>query len=525
VKLFVTLVLLGLYPLWAVAAGHLGNARLAELPDGTQMVFDLNRSVQYRSFLLDNPPRFVVDLMDTRLDLSRQQVNLRSVDVQRVRTGIQQGVDLRIVVDLLNATHSQAYLVDNPASQGQHLVIDIFRDQGPASGERPPQPHRLAQVERTLQGVAQFVVAIDPGHGGKDPGAIGSRGTQEKKVVMQIARHLKKLIDKEPGIQGVLTRDKDIYLHLYDRIRIAREQQADLFVSLHADAFTNQKARGSSVFILSTKGASSAAARWLAKQENEADFVGGGRLKVTDKNLKPVVFDIYHDAILAESMRLAEHMLGQLEKVGPVHQGNVERAGFAVLKAPDMPSVLVETAFISNPQEEEKLTSETYQRQIAQAVLDGIKSYLENRPPKYMVAGAAVLTPPNLETSSIETLVIAQAPQVIDPSTPEPPLPVSQQRSEPSTTSTPVAEQAVSLPSAPVDLIAASQSYPELTSEESLAEEASGRIHVIQRGESLTDIATRYQIDVSHLRSFNGLSSNQLRMPAGTFLIIPLGES
>jgi LysM repeat protein len=142
-----------------------------------------------------------------------------------------------------------------------------------------------------------------------------------------------------------------------------------------------------------------------------------------------------------------------------------------------------------------------------------------------MVAGAAVLTPPNLETSSIETLVIAQAPQVIDPSTPEPPLPVSQQRSEPSTTSTPVAEQAVSLPSAPVDLIAASQSYPELTSEESLAEEASGRIHVIQRGESLTDIATRYQIDVSHLRSFNGLSSNQLRMPAGTFLIIPLGES
>jgi N-acetylmuramoyl-L-alanine amidase len=527
VKRFIALVLLGLYPLWTVAAGQLGNARLAELPDGTQIVFDLDTPIQYRSFLLDNPPRFVVDLMDTRLDLSRQQVNLRSVDVQRVRTGIQRGFDLRIVVDLLNATNSQAYLLDNPAGEGQHLVIDIFRDRQPEPGEQLPRPHRLAQVERTLQGVGQFVVAIDPGHGGKDPGAIGSRGTQEKKVVMQIARHLKKLMDEEPGIQGVLTRDKDIYLHLYDRIRIAREQQADLFVSLHADAFTNRKARGSSVFILSTKGASSAAARWLAKQENEADFVGGGQLKVKDKNLKPVVFDIYHDAILAESMRLAEQMLGQLKKVGPVHQSAVERAGFAVLKAPDMPSVLVETAFISNPQEEEKLTNERHQKQIAQAILDGIKGYLENRPPKYMVAGAAVLTPPERETSSRESPLTAEASQVIIPAAgdTEPSLAVSQQVSESNTASRPVSEQVASPPSTSVDLIAASQAYPSVSSRESFSEEVTERIHIIQRGESLTDIATRYQIDVSQLRSSNGLSNNQLRMPAGTFLIIPLSDS
>lgn len=524
-KLCAALLVLILYPLWAVAAGQMGNARLAELPDGTQIVFDLNTSVDYHSFLLDNPPRFVVDLMDTRLDLSRQQVNLRSVDVQGVRTGVQRGIDLRIVVDLLNSTNSHAYLLDNPAGEGQHLVIDIFRDQRPELGEQIPQPHRLAQVQRTLQGVGQFVVAIDPGHGGKDPGAIGARGTQEKKVVMQIAQRLKKLMDEEPGIRGILTRDKDIYLHLYDRIRIAREQQADLFVSLHADAFTNRKARGSSVFILSTKGASSAAARWLAKQENEADFVGGGQLKVKDKNLKPVVFDIYHDAILAESMRLAEQMLGQLEKVGPVHRGNVERAGFAVLKAPDMPSVLVETAFISNPQEEEKLNSESYQKQIAQAVLDGIKTYLENRPPKYMVAGAAVLTPPKLETSPVETPLIAKAPQIITPSTPNPTPAISQQTSEPSTVNKPEAEQVVSLPSTEVDLITASQTYPRLSSEQSPSQEINERIHIIQRGESLNDIATRYQIDVSQLRHSNGLSSNQLRMPVGTLLIIPLGES
>lgn len=524
-KLLAALLLLGFYPLWAVAAGQMGNARLAELPDGTQIVFDLNTSVKHKSFLLDDPPRFVVDLMDTRLDVSRQQVNLRSVDVQRVRTGVQRGFDLRIVVDLLNSTHSQAYLLDNPTGEGQHLVIDIFRDQRPELGEQLPQPHRLAQVQRTLQGVGQFVVAIDPGHGGKDPGAIGARGTQEKKVVMQIARHLKKLTDREPGIQGVLTRDKDIYLHLYDRIKIAREQQADLFVSLHADAFTNRKARGSSVFILSTKGASSAAARWLAKQENEADFVGGGRLKVEDENLKPVVFDIYHDAILAESMRLAEQMLGQLEKVGPVHRGNVERAGFAVLKAPDIPSVLVETAFISNPKEEQKLTNEAHQKQIARAILDGIKVYLENRPPKYMVAGAAVLTPPRLETSSIKTPLIAEAPQVITPPTPKSPPAVSQQTSEPSTVNPPVLDQAASGPSASVDMIAASQSYPMLSSEPFPSREVNERIHVIQRGESLNDIATHYKIDISRLRSSNGLSSNQLRMPAGTFLIIPLGES
>jgi N-acetylmuramoyl-L-alanine amidase len=526
VKLFTTLVLLGLYPLWAVATGQMGNARLAELPDGTQIVFDLNTSVQHHSFLLDDPPRFVVDLMDTRLDLSRQQVNLRSVDVKKVRTGIQRGVDLRIVVDLLNSIHSQAYLLDNPTGEGQNLVIDIFRDQQPNPGEQIPQPHRLAQVERTLQGIAKFVVAIDPGHGGKDPGAIGARGTQEKKVVMQIARHLQKLLDKEPGIQGVLTRDKDIYLHLYDRIRIAREQQADLFVSLHADAFTNQKARGSSVFILSTKGASNAAARWLAKQENEADFIGGGRLKVNDENLQPVVFDIYHDAILAESMRLAKQMLGQLKKVGPVHQSAVERAGFAVLKAPDIPSVLVETAFISNPEEEKKLTNETHQKQIAQAILDGIKAYLENRPPKYMVAGAAVLTPPELESSPRESPLMTESSQVIPPPTlQQPSLAISQQASEPDAASTLTTQQVASPPSGSVDLIAASQYFPSLPSDESFSEEATARIHIIQRGESLNDIATRYQIEVSQLRSSNGLSSNQLRMPAGTFLIIPLGDS
>jgi N-acetylmuramoyl-L-alanine amidase len=532
VKRFAALVLLGLYPLWGVAAGQMGNPRLAELPEGTQMVFDLNTSVEYRSFLLDNPPRFVVDLMDTRLDLSRQLVNLRSLDVQRVRTGIQQGVDLRIVVDLLNAVNSQAYLLDNATGEGQHLVIDIFRDQPPELGEQLPQPHRLAQVQQTLQGIAQFVVAIDPGHGGKAPGAIGPRGTQEKKVVMQIGRHLKKLLDNEPGIQGVLTREDDIYLHLYDRIRIAREQQADLFVSLHADAFTNRKAHGSSVFILSTKGASSAAARWLAKQENEADFVGGAHLKIKDKNLKPVVFDIYHDAILAESMRLAEQMLGQLEKVGSVHRDNVERAGFAVLKAPDIPSVLVETAFISNPQEEEKLTSETYQKQIAQAILDGIKDYLENRPPKYMVAGAAVMTPPALDaspggslstTQSPQAILTAQSPQAITLSVAEPA--VQPQLSEPTAANPPSPRPSASLPPATVELLAESQSSPLLSSEKPVSEEITEHIHIIQRGESLDDIATRYEIDVSHLRSSNGLSSNQLRMPAGTSLVIPLSDS
>lgn len=518
-RFFTILMLLWLCPLWAAASGQLSDLRLAELTDGTQLVFDLDTAVEYQTLLLDDPPRFVVDLNNTQLAQLIPSSAMRSMDVRGLRTGIHDGDDLRVVVDLVKQAHSQAYLVDHPSGTGKRLVIDIFRDREPIVGQHLPEVHRVAQVHHTSQGAAPFVIAIDPGHGGKDPGAIGSQGTQEKKVVMQIARQLKALVDQEPEMRAVLTRDKDVYLHLYERIDIAREQRADLFVSLHADAFTNREAHGSSVFILSTKGASSAAARWLAEQENEADRVGGGPLKVKDESLKPVVFDIYHDAVLAESMRLAEHMLGHLEKVGDVHRGHVERAGFAVLKAPDIPSVLVETAFISNPKEEEKLRSEVYQKKVAQAIMAGIRSYFETRPPRYMIVDAA---PPPAAEETVEpsNFIPPPAAEAVEPEASDLVLVAQSQfkNTTPALSVPDVAQTQQVHP--PADVILVSRPLVDPPPEQPLQQ-----VHVVQRGESLADIARRYEMSVSQLQVTNGLSTNQLRLPAGSFLRILLSDS
>ena len=259
-----------------------------------------------------------------------------------------------------------------------------------ASVAKAATPSSSARRQRDI------VVVIDPGHGGKDPGAIGAGQTQEKDVVLQIAKRVQGLINQKPGIRAVLTRQGDTYLQLYERIDVARQNKGNLFVSVHADAaYNNADASGSSVFMLSNKGATSAAARWLAKKENDADLIGGGDIQNVDDELKPVVFDILHDAVLAESMVLSEQMLRELRKVGNVHKGSVERAGFAVLKAPDMPSVLVETAFISNPAEERKLSDPRQQQLLATAIVNGVFAYLRQRPQQrnLMVTGADVATP------------------------------------------------------------------------------------------------------------------------------------
>jgi len=382
------------------APAQVNSARITTLPDGTQVVFDVSAPVQFSSFLLDNPPRFVLDLRNVSRTAALKRLNLRSPDVRAVRTGVRAGDDLRIVLDLTKATHSQAYTVQALNHSGYRLVLDVYRHRPPdpaAFLRAPVTPIQVAKaakpaarppVQRPTRTVSQreIVIAIDPGHGGKDPGAIGPRGTQEKRVVMQIARRLKKLVDREPGMRAILTRQGDEYLHLYERINVARRHQANLFVSIHADAFTEPDARGSSVFILSTKGASSTAARWLAKRENAADLIGGGSLKIDDENLKPVVFDIYHDAILADSMLLADKVLKQMRKVGHVHSERVERAGFAVLKSPDVPSILVETAFISNPHEEAKLRTSRYQQKLAKAIMQGIRAYFQQRPLRPLLA-------------------------------------------------------------------------------------------------------------------------------------------
>ena len=224
-------------------------------------------------------------------------------------------------------------------------------------------------------------IALDPGHGGEDPGAVGRGGSYEKNVVLAIAKRLKVKIDSQPNMRAYLTRDADFFVPLHVRVQKARQVQADLFISIHADAFIETTARGSSVFALSDKGASSTAARWLANKENSADLIGGVNIKNHDKQLASVLLDLSTTAQISDSLKLGVALLGEIGGVNRLHKGAVEQAGFAVLKAPDIPSVLIETAFISNPEEEAKLNDNNYQNQMAEAILKGINRYFSKKPP------------------------------------------------------------------------------------------------------------------------------------------------
>jgi len=251
--------------------------------------------------------------------------------------------------------------------------------------ERAVNPRKLKANPKDKKGTSDLVrlvtVAIDAGHGGEDPGAKGRRGTQEKDVTMAIAQRVKAKLDEEENMRGMLTRDGDYFVPLGNRVVKARKVSADLFVSIHADAFVNSDARGSSVFALSENGATSAAARWLAKRENDADLIGGVNIDVKDKYLKQTLLDLSQTATINDSMKLAKAVLSELGGINKLHKGEVEQAGFAVLKAPDIPSILVETAFITNPEEETRLGDDAYQDKIASAIVAGIKRYFAKNPP------------------------------------------------------------------------------------------------------------------------------------------------
>jgi len=292
--------------------------------------------------------------------------------VQDIRRG-QHGDFLRVVLDLKKQARAKSFLLAPNKHYGHRLVVDVYdeKQEQAVKVEKAPAPGEYRDV----------VVAIDAGHGGEDPGAIGPRGTHEKKVVLQIARKLADAVNRELGMRAVLTRSGDYYLPLRKRIELARRHKADLFISIHADAFTNRRVSGASVYVLSNRGASSEHARWLAERENASDLIGGVSLDDKDSLLASVLLDLSQTASLEASINVAEQVLAGLKKVGKVHKPGVESAGFAVLKSPDIPSLLVEAAFISNPQEEKHLNSPAYQRTLASAVAAGVKRYFEDNAP------------------------------------------------------------------------------------------------------------------------------------------------
>ncbi len=434
-----TLLSLCWLPLFWASGAHaaiaIGSVRVWPAQDYTRLTLESRQAIRHNMFTVSNPERLVIDLEGVELGSTLNELTqlignddpyIASVRVGRFKPGV-----VRLVLDLKSEVKPQLFTLKPVGEYGYRLVLDVYpaqpldplmallekpkapaaeaasaptatsqaTEEPPAAKEPPVEekpkltqsmsigkidtqpPAAVAPPKNVPELRARtLIVAIDAGHGGEDPGARGKKGSYEKNVTLAIARKVKALVDEAPNMRGVLIRDGDYFIPLIGRVTKARKVNADLFISIHADAFIKPDARGSSVFALSEHGATSAAARWLAKKENEADLIGGVNIAVKDPYLARTLLDLSQTATINDSMKLAKHVLNELGDINDLHRGQVEQAGFAVLKSPDIPSILVETAFISNPSEERRLNDEEYQLKIANAILGGIKRYFAQNP-------------------------------------------------------------------------------------------------------------------------------------------------
>ncbi|MCK7542845.1 N-acetylmuramoyl-L-alanine amidase [Marinobacter bryozoorum] len=363
----------------ARAATEVEGARIWPAPDHTRLVFDTRSPVEHTIFSLENPARLVIDMKDASLKARLDQLDLTNSPVRRIRSASRNGDDLRVVLDLGKDIKPRSFQLEPNQQYGHRLVIDLIEE------DRESLNDMTRPIVREDTGSKRdIIVVIDAGHGGEDPGAIGPSGTREKDVVLALARRLEKLIDSKPGYEARLTRTGDYFIDLRRRTLLARKHKADLFVSVHADAFHSPQPRGASVFALSQRGATSETARWLARSENRSDLIGGeGGVTLGDKDdvLAGVLLDLSMTASINASVGVGDYVLKKLGNVTRLHKSGVEQAAFAVLKSPDIPSILVEAGFISNPQEEKNLLSSAHQDKVARAVVDGIDEYFNTLPP------------------------------------------------------------------------------------------------------------------------------------------------
>ncbi|WP_420429385.1 N-acetylmuramoyl-L-alanine amidase [Algiphilus sp.] len=384
------------------SAAELRDVRVWDGPQNTRVVFDLSDAASHQVFTLENPARVVIDLADIRSSaLDPGAVGGEGL-LRGMRSARQPDGRLRVVLDLQRSARTSSFALSPQAQYGHRIVVDLkpeAGDEGLATETAPTAAAASSAPEASVQQPAarleqkNIIIAIDAGHGGEDPGALGPSGLKEKDVVLSISRRLATLVDAEPGFKAVMIRRGDYYIGLRERVRKARAAQADLFVSIHANGFTDSRVRGSSVYTLSPNGASSEQARWLAKRENEADLVGGIELADKEDTLAHVLLDISQSAAIEASVDAGKRVLQSLGQLNKLQRGEVQRAGFMVLKAPDIPSMLVETAFITNPGEERKLGSGAFQQRIADSIFEGIHSYFENyRPLRYVDARGGATT-------------------------------------------------------------------------------------------------------------------------------------
>jgi N-acetylmuramoyl-L-alanine amidase len=375
---------------WAQAL-QLSASRLWPSPDYTRITLESTQPVAHKYFTLSNPERLVIDLEGVEagpaLNALAGQLGADDPYVGAIRVGLNRPGVMRVVLELKTAVKPSVFQLQPLDQYGHRLVVDLYPAQAtdapanPAMG-LPPGPAETPRPAKT--GVPQYArlitVAIDAGHGGEDPGAIGANGSHEKDITLALAKKLKQKIDAQENMRAVLIRDGDYFVPLAQRVIKARAVKADLFMSIHADAFIKPHARGSSVFALSENGATSVAARWLAKKENEADLVGGVNIDVKDPFLKRTLIDLSQTATINDSLKLGHAVLKEIGGVNTLHKPQVEQAGFAVLKSPDIPSILIETAFISNPEEEKRLNDPAYQDQLVDAIVGGVKNYFDTHP-------------------------------------------------------------------------------------------------------------------------------------------------
>lgn len=416
-------------------ANEVEGIRLWASPESTRVVLDLDRPTAHNVFSLENPNRLVIDLDDSRVSPSASFAEARGL-VSNLRTGTRSGGVLRVVLDLNQPSHANSFVLKPNSIYGYRLVVDL-------TPTMPVPPVIRRTLVTDTPGGRPVVIAIDAGHGGEDPGATGPGGVREKHVVLGIARYLAEEVRAQPGMEPLLVRDGDYYLPHRTRTERARQAEADLFVSIHADAFRDPRVGGSTVYVLSDKGASDEAAHRLAERENASDMIGGVSLADKDDVLASVLLDLSQNAAISASSQVGQSIIKRLDTIAKIRKHQVQHAPFLVLKSPDIPSVLIETAYISNPREEAALKTSQYQRAMARAIHDGIVDYFRDNPPpgSYLAAN-----PPPYRESAVR--------------------------------------------------------------------------HVIARGDTLSEIAQRYNVSLSALKRFNGLSGDTIRI--GQVLTIPV---
>lgn len=423
----------------------------------TSLFFSLSEPVPYKVFTLVNPNRVVVDFENTHLVMNVNDIHVDPKFIKQVRSGHPYPGTLRLVFEVTQTvtSHTNPWLHEHHLPQFRLDLATTLPKPMNASSESPTSPVPVKQI--SSHATRPVIIVLDAGHGGKDPGARGPHKTREKEVVLAIAKRLKSLIEQEPGMKAILTRQGDYYIGLRERLNIARKQSPDLFISIHADAFNNPESSGASVFALSQKGATSEAARWLAEKENYSELGGVNLSYLHDTNglVRTVLIDLSQTATIGASLHMGERVLGQLDGITNLHNNHVEQARFVVLKSPDIPSILIETGFISNPTEERNLANPAYQQRLSKAIFKGIKQYFVDYPP--------------------QTAMVEQTAKV---STTHPIQKTSQEASTHAST-----------------------------------------LHQVRPGESLGKIAMQYHVPVSTLRSFNQLTKDTVRI--GQVLKIP----